>query len=470
MSFLIYDLVFMAIFILAVVLFLQRKRKNLKRQGWIYLYHSKRGIGFMKSFAKRYEKILRPMQYLVIACGYVLLGIMVWLLGLTLYRYITFPEIVEIIRAPPVAPLIPYFPTIFGLESFFPPLYFTYFLIALASVIIVHEGAHGIFAKLNGIRIKTTGFAFLGPILGAFVEQDEKQMVKAKKFPQMAILAAGTFANIVFAFIFGLILFLFFTISFAPAGVNFNAYPYTVIDVDSIDSINGTPIENILEVIEILENDGDLIALGVGEEKYLAIGSALKRVAERSDIERVVVFENSPAARVELKGPITAIEGMPTRSREELLEAIRSHSPGDEILIETKQDGKKKVYEVVLDERNGNAYLGIGFDYPTGISGAYFNFIANAKNTGPIYYEAKKMGDFAWFVYYLLWWLVLINFLVALFNMLPLGILDGGRFFYLTVWGITGSEKVGRKAFAFATWLIVLAFIMMMVAWFIALF
>ena len=40
--------------------------------------------------------------------------------------------------------LIPYFPKIFGLESFLPPLYFTYFIVALAGglvsvAIIKHE-------------------------------------------------------------------------------------------------------------------------------------------------------------------------------------------------------------------------------------------------------------------------------------------------------------------------------------------
>ena len=39
---------------------------------------------------------------------------------------------------------------------------------------------------------------------------------------------------------------------------------------------------------------------------------------------------------------------------------------------------------------------------------------------------------------------MIINLLVALFNMLPLGFLDGGRFFYLTFLGLTGSEKVAK--------------------------
>ena len=59
----------------------------------------------------------------------------------------------------------------------------------------------------------------------------------------------------------------------------------------------------------------------------------------------------------------------------------------------------------------------------------------------------------------------MINILVALFNMLPLGILDGGRFFYLTIWSITGKEKWGKKAYAFITWFLLLMIGALMVRW-----
>ena len=62
----------------------------------------------------------------------------------------------------------------------------------------------------------------------------------------------------------------------------------------------------------------------------------------------------------------------------------------------------------------------------------------------------------------------MINLSVALVNMLPVGIFDGGRFFYLTVWGITGSEKFGRRAFAFSTWVIILFLVWLMFKWAVA--
>ena len=59
-------------------------------------------------------------------------------------------------------------------------------------------------------------------------------------------------------------------------------------------------------------------------------------------------------------------------------------------------------------------------------------------------YKPTWDGEFVYFIYYLLWWVMIINLLVALFNMLPVGMLDGGRFFYLTILGLTRSEKISK--------------------------
>ena len=85
-----------------------------------------------------------------------------------------------------------------------------------------------------------------------------------------------------------------------------------------------------------------------------------------------------------------------------------------------------------------------------------------------IYYKPEYNGNFAQFIFDLLWWIVVINILVALFNMLPLSILDGGRFFLLTIWGITSSEKSGKKAFSLATWFILAILALMTAKWFFA--
>src|SRR3989344_3587918 len=150
MGFVIYDLIFLGLFSLGVIIFLHTRKHNLHRQGILNLYKTKIGISFIERFAKRYEKILRPMQYVVVATGFILMFSVIWLLIKSLYYYFKlFPLIFNETKSPPLVLLLPYTPKIFGLESFLPPLYFTTFIIMFLIIAIPHELAHGIFARLN---------------------------------------------------------------------------------------------------------------------------------------------------------------------------------------------------------------------------------------------------------------------------------------------------------------------------------
>ena len=72
--------------------------------------------------------------------------IMIFMLGLLVKTYLFNPSLVRTIKIAPLMPLIPYVDTIFKV-SFLPPFYFTYWIVVLAIVAIVHEFSHGIFAK-----------------------------------------------------------------------------------------------------------------------------------------------------------------------------------------------------------------------------------------------------------------------------------------------------------------------------------
>ena len=468
-SFIVYDLVFLVLFSFLAFFILRKNKANLKRQGWIFLYHTKVGIELMKWGARKFGKILRPLSYVVIASGYVLMVSILWLIIKTVWVYISSPIPEELKNLPPIAPLIPYFPKLFNLESFFPPLYFTYFLVALAVVALSHEFSHGLFAKLWNIRIKTTGLAFFGPFFGAFVEPDEKQMAKAPKKHQLSILAAGTFANIVMFVIFGLILWMFFALSFAPEGVIFNAYAQGVINVSQI-----TQVENMsvlaLVMIPNLTHEG-LNKITAAGKTYYAPKEALTLEILQNN-KQLIVFENAPAIRENLIGAITSIDGKPIRSQTELSEVLSQTAPNREIIITTiDKEKQKRTYSISLAEKNGKSYLGIGFysNEISGFRGLLQKGISNIKDPN-IYYEPVWDGNFVQFIYDLLWWVVVINILVALMNMLPVSILDGGRFFYLTILAITRSEKIAKKSYSWITWFILLLLILMMAKWLVNLF
>ncbi len=464
MSFIYYDLALLGIFVLFVFLFLYTHRENIKRQGILYLYKTKFGIKFIDRFTTRFEKVLRPLQYVVIGSGIVLMISIVWLIVRTTYIYMVSP-IAEYVRAPPIAPLVPYFPKLFGLESFFPPLYFTYFILAVAIVALSHEFSHGIFARFYRFKIHSTGLAFLGPILGAFVEPDEKQMTKAKKFPQMAVLAAGTFANVIMVLIFGLILWLFFTGLFTPGGIKFNTYALTAIPLASIEINENTTLAE------------RFVLVSVDNKNFFVEREALQKARE-NNVRSLLAYDDSPAFRAQLRGAITSVDGTTITTIEQLREILASHKPGDTLHVETAvlEEGHDKVkeqrsYSLTLTEREGKAFLGIGFIpiQARGIIGLFYTKVIAPIRDPNTYYEST-IGDIGLFVYYLLWWIVVINLLVALFNMLPVSILDGGRFFYLAVWSLTKSEKVGRIAYKSTTASILAIVLLLMIRWIIALF
>jgi membrane-associated protease RseP (regulator of RpoE activity) len=390
---------------------------------------------------------------------------MIWFLATFTYTYTKSEALVRAAKIPPILPLVPYLPQLFKVD-FLPPFYFTYWIVIIAIVAITHEFAHGIIARLNNIKIKSTGFGFLGPFLAAFVEPDEKQMQKTSKFAQLSVLAAGTFANVLMTILFGIILILFFQASFSPSGVYFNTYATNTIELSSITAVNGLMISEYSKAANYKSDE--LVKISSGNSSYFLPGGLLENYF-KVNAKTIVVYENAPAIRARLGGAIEYIGGVPITSPEILRLELGKYRPGDNITITTVQDDGSVDTEITLANHDGKAYLGIGFINPErkGFSGIIYRLIIKIKDPST-YYTPNFDGDFAWFIYNLLWWMVMINFSVALVNMLPVGIFDGGRFFYLTVWGITNKEKWAKKAFSASTWLILAVFVWLMIRWVIA--
>lgn len=458
MSFILYDIIFLVIFTLFVAIFLYRKKHNLKREGLLYLYRTKVGMKIIEWTTKRCPRFLKKMEYLIIASGYALMFFGLWFVIKMAYTYVSSPYIAKALKVPIIMPLVPYLPEIFKID-FLPPFYFTYWILIIAVIAIPHEFAHGIFARLNKIRILSTGFGFLGPFLAAFVEQDDKQMQKSSKFSQLAILAAGTFANVLMTILFGLVLILFFMATFAPAGVNFNMYAVEAVNVSSIDKISTNYLDN-----------GALVQIEANNRSYFAEAQMLNDSISAGG-ESLVVFEDSPALRAKLSGAISEIDGKKINDYATLNSTLSSCKPGDKITVTTvNKDNKRTDYNITLAEKGGRAFLGIGIipQERTGAFSSLYNLYAKIRD--PYVYYESKIGDFGVFILDLLWWLVMVSLSVALVNMLPLGIFDGGRFFFLTIWGITGSKKAGEIAFRISTWALLGLVVLMLVKWLLIFF
>jgi len=87
-----------------------------------------------------------------------------------------------------------------------------YMLIAFAIVLITHEGMHGIVARLEKIKLKSTGVFLAFIIPGGFVEPDEEDFKNASTISKMRVAAAGSFANLVT----GMLVLLMMLVIFLP--------------------------------------------------------------------------------------------------------------------------------------------------------------------------------------------------------------------------------------------------------------
>jgi membrane-associated protease RseP (regulator of RpoE activity) len=457
------DLILLVIFLVFVSSFLYRNRTKIKRQGLLYLYHTSWGVRLIEKTGRKYKKTLAFFSHISVWLGYVLMVVMVYLFGRIVWLYAFNPAVVEAVKVPPITPLIPYLPQIFNL-NFFPPFYFSYWILILGIIAISHEFFHGIFAAHKGIKTKTTGFGFFPfflPIFqAAFVELDEKVMNKKSNFSQRAVLSAGTFANVLTGILGILLMWAFFSLSFTASGVVFDDYAFKVASISEITSINGINLTNpsYEKVLDLISNRSQN-EFFIGEEKFLGV----KAIAPQ--LSAIALYYDSPALRSNLSGAISSINGNTISSLEDLKYELDKHSVGDELTI-TLYDGEEFYNQnLTLEESpDGEPWMGVSFSSTktkSSIMQVYSSLISYQSSN--IYY--KPNFEFAQFIYDLLWWFVLISFSVALINMLPMGIFDGGRFFYLTVLVITKSKKIAEKSFKFITGLFLFLLFVIMFFW-----
>lgn len=469
MNFIVIDISLLVIFFVLISFFLYKRRNNIKKEGWLFLYKTSWGMKLIDRIGKKYTKTLKVLSYVAISVGYILMVSMLYLFGKIIYIYVAYPSIVKAIKIPPITPLVPYLPQVFKLD-FLPPFYFTYWIIILAIIAITHEFMHGIFMRRYNIKIKSTGFGFFPfffPIfLAAFVEQDENSMNKASPFKQMAVLAAGTFANVLTAIFFFAVMWLFFITAFAPAGVEFNTYSYSVVSLTGITSMNGISLDNATyEQILNLSKDNGMNEFLVGNKTYLLNKAGI--IEQEGITKYIALYDNSPAIQSEINGTIIEINGTEIDDWDDFGVEILKYSPGENITLTTLEDDLTKEYKITLGENPiypEQAWVGVGYveQQRTGIIGRIVEKLSSFKK-GYIYYEPKF--EMAEFIYDLLWWLVLISISVALMNMLPMGIFDGGKFFYLTILSLTKSKRKAELWFKISTNFLLGLFILLMVLW-----
>ncbi|MFH1249252.1 MAG: site-2 protease family protein [archaeon] len=497
MKFLYYDVAFLVLFCLFLVVFLIKKKKNLKVESKVFfLYPTKFGLEFINKSAKQHKKLLHIASYFVISIGYILMIASIWLFIEMVKNLIEIPLLSKMMKIPPIMPIFPYFTQAFKID-YLPPFYFTYWIIAIGVIALSHEFAHGIFSKFYGVKVKSTGFGFLGPFIAAFVEPDEKQLIKKNNFSQIVILSAGSFANVIMTLLFGIIMIAFAKIFFFPAGVIFDTYLTTNVNVTDITQIGMINTSNLStsQFIYLINNtdsnNPDFIATinnryinltkinAYGKEflspKELMLALALS-AQNKSIPAEIIVFDDAPAIKMGIAGAISKINSQKIDSVESLRRELSKYKPYEEITVETiNQNYERKTVSLTLSANSKNksqAILGIGFlQNPDTLSSKLASFaqkIGKKIRDTAIFYVPIAFPSLMIFIYNLLWWIVLLNISVALMNMLPLsGVFDGGKVFYLTMLVLTKSKNKAEIISKIMKWLLVLLLILIMVIWWV---
>ena len=264
----------------------------------------------------------------------------------------------------------------------------TYFLLSIPIVLVIHEGAHGIVATLEKIKIKTGGFAIFIALFAGFVEPDEEEFNKAKKISKLRVIGAGATSNVIFSFALGALLL---------------TNPIFAIVVP--EPILGWMYE---------EPDGVLV---------------------------LSIIEGSGAEKAGLKPNdiIFAINGIDVRTPLDFQKA--EVKPGQTVNVSVLRNGQELEFPVLVmpsEDDPERGLIGIMRDNSFAYKPIY-NFIE---------WNNPSVSMF-------LLWLWMISFFIGIINMLPLPILDGGKFIHSILYKKISDRSVnglmwGIYAFTFA--------------------
>lgn len=384
------DLIFAVIFYGLILMFFIRNRKDFEVQAKVIaIYRTKLGLKWMDRLARIFPRVWKFFGVVGILAGFSGMAfIFYWLLKGTI------DLILKPTSTPALAPVLP------GIRvPGLPALSFWHWIIAIFLVAAVHEFCHGIFSRVYKIKVESSGFALFGPILGAFVEPNEKNLVKSSKTAQLSIISAGPFSNL----IFGILCLLLLNFAMSP----------------------------ILE--KFYEPDGIKI-------KEVIAGSA--------------------ADSVGLEAPfiLNAIDETSTTNGSAFLNATAKVLPGQEIKLYTDQ-GEFSLIAKENKENKSKGYIGI----------RDFEINTKIKEEAASRYGTIIPKIFLW-LNMLVFWLFIVNIGIGLFNLLPLGPVDGGKMFYVaSLWLFKNNAKKAQWFFGWVTFVCLTLILINMLPYFIKL-
>ena len=214
-----------------------------------------------------------------------------------------------------------------GVNEFLPLSVAGEIVAGLAIAMVVHEGAHGLLCRVEGIDIESMGLVLFAAIpVGAFVQPDEEATQEVSRGARARMFAAGVTANtlltiVVFALLFGPVVG---AISVAPGyavGEVNPGSPAAAADIaqgDRLIEVAGEPVETADEFeAAIREADADAsVVVDDGDgERTAEVARELQAVGSAGGNALGVEVTDRPVT-------IAAVNGEPVRTERAFFEAV----------------------------------------------------------------------------------------------------------------------------------------------------
>ena len=342
-----------------VVIFVTAKALKLERFGFTIkpyslTYKNYKVQSALSKMLTRTKRGIRVFADVSVVAGFLMMGFAFWFLLANISNY--FVEPTEFAELTVLIPGV-------TLTSAWAILYF---LLSIPIVLVVHEGAHGIVATLEKIKIKNGGFAIFIALFAGFVEPDEEDFDKAKKISRLRVIGAGATSNVIFAFALGAILLT------NPMFAMILPEPFLGLFYESPEGVL------VLSVIE----GGGAEQAGIKENDIISKINDV-RIVSPIDFQKINLI------------------------------------PGEVVNVTVLRDGQEIVFPVTI--------MPAPDDPERGLVGIMRD---NNLSFKPIYnYIEWNNPQFSMF----LLWLWMISFFIGIINMLPLPILDGGKFIHTII-------------------------------------
>lgn len=223
-----------------------------------FIIKSERTLWTLDKLSSIAPRLLKIMSDIGIGLGLIMMGAAIYLLSNNLATYLFAPS--------QVGPQNIVIPLVIGVTIRFEHL--PYMLLALGVILVTHEGMHGLIARAEGLKLRSTGLFLFYVFPGGFVEPDEEEFKKAPARVRARVAAGGSFANLIVGLITLLLIFGAFSqleAGMIVAGVEEGA-KLSVNDV--IYSVNGVPVNRTTLYWNITASDAIVIEGSRGRLVY----------------------------------------------------------------------------------------------------------------------------------------------------------------------------------------------------------